>query len=653
MPRGKSFRRSEAAKKRLAEWRKVDVEPQRPPNASVSQSGTGKRHAVNQWSKSLTGRQHKLVLPSESPDKKFVLVVGDSHLRAIIDGFVPMPEGSLSFGLMCTPGACAMELRTELLHAAVPRTPDAVLVIAPSNNLTSSRTIDEAGADFAKLLLSACSRWPNVCVTDFAPRLTVEVDQQQLLREEFRRVAARMGVRFFSFADHFPMDRLKLWSKDGVHLSDSDGMPIFAGLLWSVAYQFLHPPIPKPQPAPRASTPRRQVVPKVVVKGEVTVPRPSNPFEWTVVGKGRKRRAPEELEQSSGAERVVQQQVDATSHLESFIQPNPVWFSSSVLAAMDAAVPSHLPSPDSTAVPRSSKVATTAVAAPGGDLQPVVDLGVRPTPRSNTGECDANPLSCRCAEAPLRAFVPGLRVRAAPVSSDTLTSIACGVAAVMKHVISPVCTWKGTDIDSIGIEGGKLASDIVEARQNGSAKWLCELIEEQKVFGRQWQVAIPPPARSDFKLLEGDTTMFEKLQEHLLTHGACLLDLGGAVSAIIDHNDHLVVVDCGVRDASGMASSIGTSVVVFNTCLADLMLHIHQLKVSLDAKWYAVHGISVMPYPLDDDSESATLFAGGSVDVGVAATLKDSVSVRPEIDVSSIRGTFHQGNDRFLYRGRQ
>ena len=62
-------------------------------------------------------------------------------------------------------------------------------------------------------------------------------------------------------------------------------------------------------------------------------------------------------------------------------------------------------------------------------------------------------------------------------------------------------------------------------------QWLCELIEEQKVFGRQWQVAIPLPVHSDFKLLEGDTVMFEKLQEHLLTHGACLLDL--------DHNDHL------------------------------------------------------------------------------------------------------------------
>ena len=51
------------------------------------------------------------------------------------------------------------------------------------------------------------------------------------------------------------------------------------------------------------------------------------------------------------------------------------------------------------------------------------------------------------------------------------------------------------------------------------------------MFGRQWQVAIPLPVHSDFKLLEGDTVMFEKLQEHLLTHGACLLDL--------DHNDHL------------------------------------------------------------------------------------------------------------------
>ncbi|XP_073346954.1 uncharacterized protein [Pagrus major] len=664
----------------MAERRTVDVEPQQSANVSDAEHGTGYRNPVRAWpTSSLTGRQHKLVIPCQLPDEKFVLLVGDSHLRAIADGFVVMPQGSLSFGIMSTPGGCARELRTELLHAAVPRSPDAVLVLAPSNNLTSSRTIDEAGADFAKLLHAACERWCNVCVVDFPPRLAAEVLHQDFMRQEFRRVSARMGVRYFPTAEHFPMKCRELWSRDGVHLSDSDGMPILAGLLWTAAFEQLQPPTPKVQVAPRTSPPRRQVVPKVVVTGQVTIPRPSNPSGWTTVGKGGKRRAPEELEQSFGAERMVQQQVDASALRQCYIEPNPVWFSSSVLVAMDAAVPSHFPTPDSTAVPRSSKrpkvehrrtsasqkvparalpvvkpvpppatahvkvdargeVATAAVAnvvaAQGGDLQPVVDLGVSPTPRSNKGNGDVNPISCRCAET-LQSVVPGSNVRSAPVTYDINTSMACGVAAVMQHVISPVCTWKGTDIDSISVEGGKLASYIEARQKSGTEQELCKLIQQHNVFGRQWQVAIPPPACSDFNWLEDDTLMYEKLQEHLFNHGTCLLNLEGAVSAIVLHNEYFVVVDCGTRGASGMASSIGTSVAVFNTCLNDLMLHISCLKDSLGAKWYAVYGISVMLCTVHGDRESATLLAGETT------------------DIRSIRGSFHQGDARFQHGGLQ
>uniref|UniRef100_A0A8C2WJB2 Uncharacterized protein n=1 Tax=Cyclopterus lumpus TaxID=8103 RepID=A0A8C2WJB2_CYCLU len=200
--------------------------------------GTGRRHAVLQWEKSpFTGRSHKLVIPDESPDKKFVLLVGASHLRAIADGFVKMPEGKLSFGVMSTPGANASELTTEVLHAALPRTPDAICVLAPGNNLTSSRTIAEARAHFGTLLASVSGCCPNVFVVDFPPRLDVEVVLQDAMRQEFQREATLMGVKYFSVADYFPFDRLHLWCKDGVHLSDSYGMKILVQLLWLHSYE--------------------------------------------------------------------------------------------------------------------------------------------------------------------------------------------------------------------------------------------------------------------------------------------------------------------------------------------------------------------------------------------------------------------------------
>ncbi|KAM7404767.1 hypothetical protein PAMP_012082 [Pampus punctatissimus] len=66
-----------------------------------------------------------------------VCLVVDEHtvakgLRKSEDG--PMPKDHYSFGVMSTPGGCAEQLRTEVEHAVLPRTPDAVCVIAPTNN---------------------------------------------------------------------------------------------------------------------------------------------------------------------------------------------------------------------------------------------------------------------------------------------------------------------------------------------------------------------------------------------------------------------------------------------------------------------------------------------------------------------------------------
>lgn len=292
---------------------------------------------------------------------------------------------------------------------------------------------------------------------------------------------------------------------------------------------------------------------------------------------------------------------------------------------------------------------------------------MRRIPRIASGKSNANPNVCICAEKLQASIVAGTAVQGAPFTSDVNASIACSVVAAIKHIIAPVCTWKREDVDDIWIEGCQLVRYITKARQDtGSKDRFCRLIGQHTVFGQKWKVNIGMPVYTDFGLSEGEAVLYEKLQEHLLRDGMCLLDLHTAVSLIIHHKNYFVVVDCGTRNAAGLASEIGTAVAVFNTCLDDLMLHIRNLQKSLDAQWYAVSSISVQVGQADADVESSAVFVDRDVDTNLTAKV-DNTSLNLETVnavtgveaedscciIKSVRGSFHQADDGFKYGGLQ
>ncbi|TWW54061.1 hypothetical protein D4764_0275520 [Takifugu flavidus] len=115
--------------------------------------------------------------------------------------------------------------------------------------------------------------------------LSADTTLQNLLQQDYHCVSAWMGIPYFSVPEQ------------------------------------------KPQVLDRPSPPALRFSPKVVVTGPVRMSHPCNPLDWTTVTTDSKIYLP------------VAEAKDIS------IELNPVWFSTDILAAVEAVSPSHLPYP--------------------------------------------------------------------------------------------------------------------------------------------------------------------------------------------------------------------------------------------------------------------------------------------------------------------
>ncbi|XP_029902263.1 uncharacterized protein LOC115355547 [Myripristis murdjan] len=607
MPRAKSHRRAQALKRRMVQpqpWT-----PQPPVPEFVARRGTGYRHRVRRWPTSeLTQRSFKLVTPAQQPDQKMVFVVGASHLRPMVDGIVAMPEGPVSFAFLSVPGAHAAELRTEVSHAALPWTPDVVCVMAPSNNLTASRNIGEASLDFGALLATVCNRWAKVFVLDFPPRLNIEPGLQELFRQEFRRVAARM--------EHLPLDRLELWSRDSVHLSDSDGTPILVQALWDAAVRQLAPPPPPPPSVPPRTSPRARVSPVLVVTGHHPAPRHRDPLEWTVVGQEGK--------------------VRASPVQESVLPSNPVWFSGDMLEAMETVCPSS--DDDDTAIPPAGQTSrvrrsprgvatrrrggkrqvpatpsparvTESASGPRPAVQqveataqesPSVVPGVVVGREEVAAACPAVPEERQKIDKAKAVFVPSVCVSDVQLESSAnavatgsnrdssrirLVKVVCGsfhqgdarfvyggvqcmaiaLVSLAKHTVRTAFSWDRLDLDRALVEGDELYTSLRDLNIFSHVSNLLsvpDLPQHLELDGQVFRFSFGDTVLGEIGVTEGEYIDFgvfislrNGLERIFSQYSTCLLTLCGNTTAIVCEDGRFSVVDSHSRSNTGLLQS--------------------------------------------------------------------------------------------------
>ncbi|XP_030019138.1 uncharacterized protein LOC115439442 [Sphaeramia orbicularis] len=171
--------------------------------------------------------------------------------------------------------------------------------------------------------------------------------------------------------------------------------------------------------------------------------------------------------------------------------------------------------------------------------------------------------------------------------------MAIALVSLARHTVKSVFSWDSFDLDRVLVEGDKLYCDLRSKNLFSHVSNLLSVPDLPKVF---------PIDRPEFSVSCGDTwsgevgvtsgewidlgvyvSMQNGLERIFSQYSTCLLTLCGNTSAIICEDGQFAVVDSHSRSSCGLVHGDGTSVVLYFSCLDDLISVVWQ-TVSLQGR---------------------------------------------------------------------